>query len=155
MDLSAWISVIALALVIPLGIATNLLTPKVTGYFEKRKLIKSNRTKEQDIAAYRSVEAFKNGKRDKYASYIGMAILSVFFALAANTCIVIMVLKYQNLEQASELLNPPGIFFVLTTLLFLLFSLLFLIVIIGTSRRIEHFEEYTAEIRKKWGEDAV
>lgn len=155
MDLSAWISVIALALVIPLGVATNLLTPKVTGYLEKRKLIKFNRTKEQDIATYRNVEAFKNGKRDKYASYIGMAVLSVFCALAANTCIVIAVLRYQTLAQA-ELLNLPNLFLVLAAIFFLfLLSPVFLVAIIDTSRRIEHFEEYTAEIRKKWGDDAI
>ena len=76
LDFSAWMGIAFFLLSIPMGVATNMLTPRFVAYLDKRKLIKSHRTKEQDIAAYRSIEAFKNGARDKYASYIGLAVLS-------------------------------------------------------------------------------
>jgi hypothetical protein len=138
-----------------MGIATNVLTPRFVAYLEKRKLIKSNRTKEQDIAAYRSIEAFKNGTRDKYASYIGLAVLSVIFALGGATCVPLLALKYANLGETAVLLSPPHVFLPLLMILFLLLSMLFLIIILTTARRIERFDEYTAEIRKKWGDDVI
>jgi len=96
---------------IPMGIATNMLTPRFVAYLEKRKLIKSNRTKEQDIAAYRSIEAFKNGTRDKYASYIALAILSVNFAVGCSTCILLLVLRF---DRAAVYPGEPLVFLTLT-----------------------------------------
>jgi hypothetical protein len=69
-----WLGITSLALSIPTGIAANLLTPRLVAYWEKRKLLKSNRTKEQDLAAYRGIEAFKNGSRDKYPIYAALAV---------------------------------------------------------------------------------
>jgi hypothetical protein len=154
-DISVWLGVAFFLLSIPMGIATNMLTPRFVAYLEKRKLIKSNRTKEQDIAAYRSIEAFKNCSRDKYASYIGSAVLSVIFALGAATCVLLLALKYPTLGEAAVLLNPPHVFLLLLIILLVLLSMLFLIIILTTARRIERFDEYTAEIRKKWGDDAI
>ena len=61
---------VSLALSIPVGvlcgIASILLAPPLITYLEKRKLIKSNRSKEQELANYKRVEAFKNGTRDRY-----------------------------------------------------------------------------------------
>jgi hypothetical protein len=138
-----WLGIAFFVLSIPMGMISIMLTPRFVSYLEKRKLIKLNRSKEQDIAAYRSVEAFKNGSRDKYASYIAMSALSVIFAMGGATCILLLALKYD------------AVFLFVLTFVFFLFSFLFLAIIIGTARRIERFAEYTAEIRKKWGDDAV
>jgi hypothetical protein len=154
-DISVWLGVSFFLLSIPMGVATNMLTPRFVAYLEKRKLIKSNRTKEQDIAAYRIIEAYKNGNRDKYASYIGSAVLSVIFALGGATCVLLLAVKYPNLGETVVLLNLPHVFLLLLIILFVLLSMLFLIVILTTARRIERFDEYTAEIRKKWGDDVI
>jgi hypothetical protein len=61
MGLGDWIGIISLVLAIPLGIATNLLTPRLVDCLGRRKLIKTTRTKEQELKAYRQVEAFKLG----------------------------------------------------------------------------------------------
>jgi hypothetical protein len=155
LDISFWLSVLSLALAIPLGVVTNLLTPRFVAYLEQRKLIKSNRTKEQDIAAYRSVEAFKNGTRDKYPSYIALAVFSVNCAIGGATCVLLLALKYGALDETTLVPTQPTVLLSLLTFLFFLLSILFLIILLTTARRIERFDEYTAEIRKKWGADAV
>jgi hypothetical protein len=154
-DISIWLGIAFFLLSIPMGIATNMLTPRFVSYLEKRKLIKSNRSREQDIAAYRSIEAFKNGSRDKYASYIAMSALSVIFAMGGATCVLLLALKYGTLVEDTVLQHQPVFFLSFLTFVFLLLSFLFLAIIIGTARRIDRFAEYTAEIRKKWGDDAV
>jgi hypothetical protein len=158
MDISTWLGVAFFVLSIPTGIAVNLLTPRVVGYLEKRRLIKSNRTKEQDIAAYRSIEAFKKGTRDKYAAYVALAALSVIFTVGGATCALLWALNHGNLGETdphAAFLTPPAVFLPLLMALFFLLSALFLIIIVATARRIERFDEYTAEIRAKWGADVV
>ena len=154
-DIGAWLGVTSLVLAIPLGIASGLLTPWLVAYLDKRKLIKSNRSKEQDIAAYRSIEAFKNGTRDKYASYAAAAALSVIFAVGGATCVLLLALKYGTLREDTVLLHQPVFVLSFLTFIFLLLSFLCIVVIISTARRIDRFDEYTVEIRKKWGDDAI
>jgi hypothetical protein len=152
-DTSIWLGVAFFLLSIPMGIATNMLTPRFVAYLEKRKLVKSNRTKEQDIASYRQIEAFKNGTRDKYASYIGMAVLAIFFAIGGNTLLILMTIRNPHLEGWQ--LSPPDIFLPLLAIFSLLISTLMLISIFVTSQRIERFDDYAAELRKKWGDDVI
>jgi hypothetical protein len=154
-DISIWLGIAFFLLSIPMGIATNMLTPRFVAYLEKRKLIKFNRSREQDIAAYRSVEAFKNGSRDKYASYIAMSALSVIFAIGGATCVLLLALKYEPLSQDTPYFHQPTFFLSFLTFVIFLLSFLFLAIIIGTARRIDRFDEYTAEIRRKWGDDVV
>jgi preprotein translocase subunit SecG len=155
-DISVWLGIVFFALSIPMGIATNMLTPRLVAYLEKRKLVKSNRTKEQDIATYRSIEAFKNGTRDRYATYIGIAVLSIFSAIGGYTCIVLWVLKYGDMPETSPLPDHlPSLFLGFLAGAFFVLSLVLLLIIAVTARRIERFDEYTAELRKKWGNDVI
>jgi hypothetical protein len=154
-DISFWLSIISLALIIPLGIVTNLLTPRIITYLENRKLIKSRRTKEQDLAAYKSVKDFKNGTRDKYPVFLALAVFSVNCAIGAAVCVLLAALKYGTLDEATLFFSQPIVFLSLLAFLFFLLSILFLILIVTTERRIERFDEYTAEIRTKWGNDVV
>jgi hypothetical protein len=150
-DISTWLGVAFFLLSIPMGIATNLLTPRLVSYLEKRKLIKSNRTKEQDVTAYRSIEAFKKGTRDKYASYVALAALSVIFTVGGATCALLWALKYNNAGES----DLHAAFLPILMAVFFLLSALFLAMIVATARRIERFDEYTAEMRAKWGPNVV
>ncbi len=150
MDVSSWLSVVALVLVIPLGVITNLLTPRVIAYLEKRKLLKSHRTKSQDIAAYKRIESFKDGTRDKYPFYILLATASVLSGIASATCIVLFALNIGT-GVFIDLPNP----ILLVALFFACLAVATMGGIYETARRIENFEQYQAEIRKKWGENAV
>jgi hypothetical protein len=152
MDINAWLGITFFVLSFPMSVATIMLTPRFVAYLDKRKLIKSNRTKEQDIAAYRSIEAFKNGTRDRYVSYIGMAVLSVLCAIGGATTVLLWELKPGDHDIS---LLPNTVLLAILTLLFFLLSVLFLVIIAVTARRLERFDEYTAEIRDKWGDDVV
>jgi hypothetical protein len=141
--------IVGLVLTIPLNIASNLLTPRVINYLEKRKLIKSNRSKEQELANYKRVEAFKNGTSDRYPYYILLATAAVISTVGSATCLVLLALQNWNVFDH---LNP-----VLLLLVFVLavLAIMFMVVIAETARHIEQFEQYQAEIRKKWGEDVI
>jgi hypothetical protein len=105
-DWSFWLGIIFFVLSVPMGFAINILTPRLDAFMAKRKLVKSNRTRAQDIAAYRSIEAFKNGTRDRYASYIGLAVLSIFFAIGGATCILLWVLRNGDVDANSAVFSP-------------------------------------------------
>jgi hypothetical protein len=155
LDIGSWLGIAFFVLSVPLGIATNMLTPRFVSYLEKRKLIKSHRTKEQDLAAYRSIEAFKNGSRDKYPAYIALAVASVICAIGCATCVLLLALKYGGLIEGTILPSEPTVYLSVSAFAFLVFSVLFVGLIVSTARRIERFDEYKAEIRKKWGEDVI
>jgi UDP-N-acetylmuramyl pentapeptide phosphotransferase/UDP-N-acetylglucosamine-1-phosphate transferase len=148
-DWSLIASVVSLVLVIPLGIASNLLTPLLIAYLQKRKLVKTNRSKEQELANYKRVEAFKNGTRDRYSFYILAAVAAVISSVGLATCLVLLALQNWNLFDH---LNPV----LLILAVFLgVFAVLFMDVIAETARHIEQFEQYQAEIRRKWGDDVI
>lgn len=151
-DIGLWLGVLSLLLVVPLGIATNLLTPRVVAYLEKRKLLKTHRTKEQDLAAYQQIEAFKNGSRDRYSYYILIATSAVISSVGLATCVLLLLLKYDYFMN--ETLGFPNPLLVVATLFFL-FIVLFMAIIAETARRIEQFDKYKAEIRKKWGDGVI
>lgn len=142
------ICIVSLTLVIPLGIATNLLTPRFIAYLEKRKLIKAHRSKEQELANYKRVEAFRNRTRDRYPYYILLATSAMICAVGLAASLVLAALGY-----GWDLIVPNPL--LLLAFLLGIFTLVFMVVIASTARQIEQFEQYQAEIRKKWGEDAI
>jgi hypothetical protein len=66
--ISFWLGITALVLAVPMGITSNLLTPRLVSYLEKRKLIKARKTREQALQIYNRIKAFREGKRDRYMS---------------------------------------------------------------------------------------
>jgi hypothetical protein len=153
-----WLAITFFLLSIPASIGANLLTPRLVAYLERRKLIKSNRTQEQDLKAFRSIEAFKNGSRDRYPAYIAMAVVSVFFFIGSATCVILGALEHPSAAPDGEtilLVWQRPMFIYLLAAIFFLVSVLFLIIIVETARRLDRFDEYKAELRKKWGDDVV
>ena len=145
-------SIVALVLSVPLGIASHLLAHRFLAYLEKRKLIKSNRSKEQEIANYKRVEAFKNGTMDRYPYCILLATAAVISAVGSATCLVLVILEYWN---GFDLPDFPLLLTLLLTFPFGVFAAVFMVVIAETAKHIEQFEQYQAEIRKKWGDDVI
>lgn len=142
-DLGFWVGITALVLAIPLGIASNLLTSRLIAYLEKRKLIKTHKTREQAIQAYKRTRAFHEGKRDKYPFYIVLGSLGTICAMATCTMIIAVLVISPTLETATILLLGA---FVLAIL-----SALFLVVIYDTARHLERFDEYKKEFEQRWG----
>jgi hypothetical protein len=65
----------------------------------------------------------------------------------------VLLLALADLGETGLLPSQPTVVLFVLTFLFLLLSLLFIILIMQTARRIERFDEYTAEIQKKWGNE--
>jgi hypothetical protein len=152
-DTSFWLGVaVAIPLSIVGSIVGNRLTRNVDAYLEKRKLIKSNRSKEQEIANYKRVEAFKNGTRDRYPYYILLATAAMISAVGSATCLVLVILKYWDVFNFPDF---PLLLALLLAFLFGVFAAVFMVAIAETARHIEQFEQYQTEIRKKWGDDAI
>jgi hypothetical protein len=141
----------AIILSIPLAIAANLLTRKVDAFLDKRRLTKTNRSKEQELANYKRVEDFKYGARDRYPFYILLATGAVISALGSASCLMLVILKYWDVDFPSF----PFVLAPLFTFVFAIFAVVFMVTIAETARHIEQFEEYQAEIRKKWGDDVI
>jgi hypothetical protein len=148
MSVGDWIGVISLALVIPLGVMTNLLTPRVVAYLENRKLVNTHKTREQALAVFTRVRAFKEGKRDKYAYYIILGASSTLSGLASASIMIIVMVLQPLLE------NVLVAYMVVSALAALSAGLL--AEIYETARRLERFADYKAEIEQRWGpiEDA-
>ena len=62
-DWSLALSVIALFLTIPLGIASNLLTPRLISYLERRRLIKTQQSRKEALVIYNRIKAFHAQER--------------------------------------------------------------------------------------------
>jgi ABC-type Co2+ transport system permease subunit len=144
MDISLWLSVTALALAIPLGVASNLLTAQVIAYLEKRRLLKSHRTKQQALIVFNRIKAFKEGRRDRYPFYLILASSAACCSVIASTLILVACIQ-QDLSFETRI----------AVALFALIGALMTIVLLGviyeTARQIERFDDYKAEFEKSWG----
>jgi hypothetical protein len=86
---------------VPLGIVSGLLTPRVVAYLERRKLLKTYRTKAQDLIAYQRIEDFRSGKRDRYPSYILLAVGAVINFVAFVALLFLIDLKYAGFIEGT------------------------------------------------------
>jgi hypothetical protein len=144
MDISFWLGVVALALAIPLGVASNLLTTKVIAYLEKRKLLKSHRTKRQALVVFNRIKAFKEGKRDRYSFYMILASSAVCCCVIASTLILLNCIR-------TDLSFEIRMIVFLLALIAALMTMALLAGIYETARQIERFDDYKAEFEKRWG----
>jgi len=132
---------IALVLAVPLGVA--LLTPHVMAYLDKRKLIKTRKTRAQAILIYNRIRAFREGRRDKYAYYFLLASSGVLCAIASSTIFI------------AVLLTSPSFDWVLISLLIAFILALFAVACVAgiyeTARQLERFDDYKSEFEQRWG----
>ena len=145
MDIDAGlaVAVIALVLAIPLGIASNLLTSRWISFLEKRKLIKTHKTRQQALLVYNRIRAFKEGRRDRYPFYLLLAALSVICAVAASTIVIVILLILPSFETVgTSLVVAFGLAVI---------SLALLLVLYETARQLERFDDYKKEFEARWG----
>jgi hypothetical protein len=142
-DWGLWLGVVSLALAIPLGIVTNLFTPRVVGYLERRKVLKTHRTRQQALRTYRLVRAFHAGRRDKYVFYIVWGNLAVIFEIfGVMAALLLLVGDFDRHEMLWVV--------ALIALLCVLVGFSLLMVIFDTAKKLENFDEYKADIEKRW-----
>lgn len=147
MGMGDWFGLIALLLAIPLGIAANLLTPRLVRFLENRKLIKTNKSKQQALQHYQRIKAFHEGRQDKYAYYVLLLGVSVLSGIAASI-ILISTFIFAPLYDLFVVL-------LLLALVFALLSVLFLAGIYETSRRIGQYLTVTKRNWKNSGDRSI
>jgi len=101
MDLATLLGIIGLVLTVPLGVASHFIYNWSAQWLERRRLIKTNQTKEQAIRQYKQIVAFREGTKDKYAHYllwIGWAAICAVTSAAATISVVLI---------SPEPTNPP------------------------------------------------
>jgi hypothetical protein len=142
-DIALWIGVASLMLALPLGIASNLLTPRLISYLEKRKLIKTRKTRQQALLIYNRIRAFREGRRDRYPYYILLGISAVLLAIAASTVVIVVLLISPSLENAVLYLGLACVV--------ALMSVGLLVGLYETARQLERFDDYKKEFEERWG----
>jgi hypothetical protein len=143
MDISFWLGITALVLAVPMGITSNLLTPRLVSYLEKRQLIKARKTREQALQIYNRIKAFREGKRDRYPFYMLLVGSAVISAIGASTIIIIVLLmspEFQNIMV-----------YLFVAIILVMMSVAFLAGIYETARQLERFDDYKKEFEQRWG----
>ena len=127
---------------------SHLLGHRVQVYLEKRKLIRSNATRQQAVLVYNRIKSFHNRTRDRYPYYLLLAASAVICAVASATSIIVIVL------------TNPDTMIPLSPLTFLLFflaiggallALILMVALYETSRHLDRFDDYKAELEQQWG----
>jgi hypothetical protein len=130
-------------LAIPLGIATNLLTPRVVSYLDKRRLIKTGKTRKQALLIYNRIRAFQEGRRDKYPYYILLSGTAALFGIASSMIVTVVLFSSPSFELT-----------VLSLLVALILAMLAVASLAGiyeTARQLERFDDYKREFEERWG----
>ena len=148
LDVGAWVGIIALILAFPVAVMGHLFGHRLLLNLERRKLVKGDATRQQAIQAYNRVKSFHNRTRDRYPYYLLLAGSAVICALASSTSIIVIVL-----------INPDTMIPVspMTFLLFVLaiggavLAVLLMAGLYETSRRLDRFDAYKAELEQQWG----
>jgi hypothetical protein len=96
LELNFWLG---LALSIPLSILANVFTPKLLSYLERRKILKTHRTRSKEKEMVERAREFKSGKRDKYAYYFLCALGSIFFMIVGSSVTLVLLLTSPNLDN--------------------------------------------------------
>jgi hypothetical protein len=149
LDVGAWVGIIALILAFPVAVMGHLFGHRLLLNLERRKLVKGDATRQQAIQAYNRVKSFHNRTRDRYPYYLLLAGSAVICAVASSTSIILIVIIYPAI--------PMIPFTPLTLLLFLLafggalLAVLFMVGLYQTSRHLDRFDDYKAELEQQWG----
>ena len=138
-DIGLWIGI---ALSIPLSILANILTPRLLSYLERRKVLKTTKTRQQEQLIFDRTRAFKSGKRDRYAFYFVCAASAIFCMIAASALFVLMCILPMTLDN---ILVCAAIAVVTLGL-----ALSLILGIHITSYNIENFEDYEQRLRERW-----
>lgn len=149
MPIEFWLGVVVTLVVgIPgayvIGLLANLHTPRLVQFLERRKLLKTHKTKKQALVFFNRIEAFHKGKRDRYPYYMILASAAVSCTVLASTLGLIAFIGQDFPIEFKIILC-------LFASIAALFMLLLLIGIYETARQIERFDDYKAEFEKRWG----
>jgi hypothetical protein len=124
----------------------GLHTSRWANFLNNRKLLKTQKSKQQALQVYNRIKAFHEGKRDKYPYYLLLASGAVICAILGSTLILIISI------QSNEYPVSIGYGIVaLFAVMFIAMGMVFLGAIYETARQIERFGDYTKEFEERWG----
>jgi len=149
LDVGAAVGIVALILAIPVGVMSHVLGHRFLQQLEKRKLVKANATRQQAIRTYNLIKSFHNRTRDRYAYYLVLAGWAVICAIVSSTSIILIVFIKPNMQ-----INPPdplAVVLIAFAFVFALFAVVLMVVLYGTSRQLDRFDDYKAELEQQWG----
>jgi membrane protein DedA with SNARE-associated domain len=129
-----------------IGVLAHMHTPRVVQFLDRRKLLKTHKTRQQALKMFSRIEAFRNGTSDKYNFYILLASSAIVCAILASTLILIISIQVHEYPVPIEY----GFVAVLAALAMSL-TLILLAGIYETGRRIERFDDYKKEFEERWG----
>jgi hypothetical protein len=156
LSIGDWIGIISLALSIPTGVLSIFVYGWITAGLEKRKLVKTDQTRQQAILAYQQVKAFHNRTKDRYAHYLIVVGWAVILAVASCTMVILLFVLYPDihvdLNPDSKLIPGAGVAILfLLAIVFALLAVAFMVSIYSVSRHLEHFDAYKKEMEERWG----
>jgi hypothetical protein len=154
MNIDRWIGIVGLifgALGIVVDVASPLFTPRLISYLEKRKLIKTHKTRQQALQIYNRIRAFREGRRDKYPFYVLLGSSAVLFAIAASTIIIVVLIVSPDFPSPVLLGFPYTVLALLIAFVCSMMSIALLAGIYETARQLERFDDYKKEFEERWG----
>lgn len=141
-----WLGVIVtIPLTIICGFFVNRLQRRFDALLDARSSARVRRSRQQALRSYRRIKALHDGTSDRYPYYLLLASSAVICAVIASTLILITVFQNEF---------PLAIPFAVLVLLAAVASLVMLLLLTGiyeTARQIERFDDYQAEVEKRWG----
>jgi hypothetical protein len=171
MDAQFWWGIVGgvavtILLGLPLNFFANIYTPNLVDGWNRKKSARQERSKAKALASYNIVTELRSGKRDRYlyllGEYIGVLVgflLTVLCVTFTTLLLVLFSLHRSGEKGVTEqwLLVAPEATLSVALILMVLTSLVMLITFSLNARvttlkwRLDHFEEYRAQIEKKWG----
>lgn len=127
-----------------IGIVAHMHALRLGHFLDNRKLLRQHKTRQQALAVFNRIKAFREGKRDKYPFYMILASAAMSCMVTASTLVLIAFIRQAlTLEFRVVLCLFAG--------LAALVGLILLAGIYETARQIERFDDYKVEVEKRWG----
>jgi hypothetical protein len=142
------VGIITLVLAIPVGVMSHVLGHRFLLHLEKRKLVKGDATRQQAIRAYNRIKSFHNRTRDRYPYYLLLAGSAVICAVASSTSIILIVLINTDIQIP---VSPLTLLFFVLAIGGALLAVLLMVGLYETSRHLDRFDDYKAELEQQWG----
>lgn len=150
-DPAFWITLAINAVVtLVLGVVAILITPvtvrRMISLLERRRTSRSLKQKTQELADYRRIKAFHEGKKDRYFFYVYVGTISIGFAVMAATCFIVTVL---HTMREHYFLDGVIMGFVVG-IICVLISVLSLVGMQYTAANLEKFDDYERRVKERW-----
>ena len=124
--------------------ASLFFSPAITDFVSKRRDRKLSKRREEEWKQYRRLKDFHTGKRDRFVSYISLAVFAIIAAIIGGMTMIIAVLN----ERIS---TDPILILLLVSIVSFLMAGAVLWGINETETRYQNFDDYEGRVREKWG----